>query len=133
MRHDDKDALLTAVHPVVADAVPDRSHPRPWPPQVPTGRCVFRGPFAFLDGGLTDGEVPPLYRLREAGSASTWGFALHLASSDRHGNRLLPIDSSTSTTPEQALDCASNLVPGHQRPSESDPQHDRFDLDIPTY
>ncbi len=42
----------------------------------------FRGRFAYIDGELASGEVLPLYRLRYAGSASLWGFAIYLASRD---------------------------------------------------
>ncbi|WP_405576412.1 hypothetical protein [Streptomyces sp. NBC_01092] len=36
----------------------------------------YRSQFAYLDGELTDGENIKLMRLRYAGSAGPWGFAL---------------------------------------------------------
>ncbi len=68
----------------------------------------FRGAFAYLDGQLPDGETLPLCRLRYAGSATTWGFALYLASSNRYEDQLLPSGSFAGTA-EEALDCACGL------------------------
>src|SRR5664279_3710716 len=56
------------------------AHARAHWPQLAAVQVRFRGQFAYLDGQLPDGEVLPLYRLRYGGSASTWGFALYLAS-----------------------------------------------------
>ena len=42
----------------------------------------YRGVLAYIDGHLSDGTILPLYRLRYNGSASTWGFAIYLASRD---------------------------------------------------
>jgi hypothetical protein len=67
-----------------------------------------RGAFAYIDGELPDGEVLPLMRLRYAGSASTRGFALHLASTNKYEDSILPTGSFTGT-PEDALDCACRL------------------------
>ncbi|MFJ2781861.1 MULTISPECIES: hypothetical protein [unclassified Kitasatospora] len=47
-------------------------------------------------------------RLRYGGSASTWGFALYLASTDEHQDAILPT-SGFAGTPEDALDCACGL------------------------
>ena len=41
----------------------------------------FRSGFAYIDGQI-DEEVMPLCRLRDAGSASRWGFAVYRASHD---------------------------------------------------
>jgi hypothetical protein len=41
----------------------------------------FRGRFAYVDGELSSGDVLPQCRLRYAGSASLWGFAIYLAAS----------------------------------------------------
>jgi hypothetical protein len=40
----------------------------------------WHGAFADVDGQLPGGTAQPLCRLRSAGSASTWGFAIHRAS-----------------------------------------------------
>ena len=40
----------------------------------------YRAGFAYIDGVLADGEVLRLCRLRYAGSARDWGFAIYRAS-----------------------------------------------------
>ena len=50
----------------------------------------FRGRFAYVDGELDSGEVLPLCRLRYAGSATVWGFAVWLASKDGYQDSFLP-------------------------------------------
>jgi hypothetical protein len=54
---------------------------------------------------LNDGEQMPL---RYGGSASTWGFALCLASADEYQDAILPT-SGFAGTPADALDCACGL------------------------
>ena len=49
-----------------------------------------------------------LCRLRYAGSAATWGFAVYLASRDGYEDSVLP-SGSVAGTPEEALDCACGL------------------------
>ena len=68
----------------------------------------FRGQFAYLDAHLPDGEVMPLCRLRYGGTASSWGFAIYLASRDGYEDSILP-NGHTAGSPEQALDCACGL------------------------
>jgi hypothetical protein len=68
----------------------------------------FRGRFAYVDGELASGEVLPLCRLRYAGSATVWGFAVWLASKDGYQDSLLP-SGRPSGTPQEALDCACGL------------------------
>ena len=68
----------------------------------------FRGQFAYLDAHLPDGEVMPLCRLRYGGSASTWGFAIYLASRAGYEDSILP-SGHTAGSPEEALDCACGL------------------------
>jgi hypothetical protein len=63
----------------------------------------FRGRFAYVDG-----EALPLCRLRYAGSASLWGFAVYLASRDGYEDSVLPSGLPIGT-PEEALDCACGL------------------------
>jgi hypothetical protein len=68
----------------------------------------FRSRFAYIDGELEGGEVLPLCRLRYAGSASLWGFAVYLASRDGYEDSVLP-SGLHAGTPEEALDCACGL------------------------
>jgi hypothetical protein len=68
----------------------------------------FRGSFAYVDGRLPDDEVLPLCRLRYAGSASRWGFALYRASHDDSEDTFL-LSGDTTGSPEEALDCACGL------------------------
>lgn len=68
----------------------------------------FRGQFAYVDGKLADGEVLPLCRLRYAGSAHRWGFAVYRASRDDYADNILP-NGQFAGTPEEALDCACGL------------------------
>ncbi len=68
----------------------------------------FRGRFAYVDGALETGEVLPLCRLRYAGSATVWGFAVYLASKDGYQDSILP-SGRPSGTPQEALDCACGL------------------------
>jgi hypothetical protein len=78
-----------------------------WPAMTEV-RLRFRGPFAYLDGVLADGEVLPLCRLRYTGSAHHWGFAIYRASHDDYEDSFLPTGNPTGT-PEAALDTASGL------------------------
>jgi hypothetical protein len=68
----------------------------------------FRGGFAYVDGELQGGELLPLCRLRYAGSAGLWGFAIYLASKDGYQDSVLPSGLPVGT-PEEALDCACGL------------------------
>ena len=68
----------------------------------------FRAQFAYVDGHLTNGEVLPLCRLRYGGSASTWGFAIYLASKDSYEDSILPT-GHLAGSPEDALNCACGL------------------------
>jgi len=68
----------------------------------------FRGRFAYVDGELASGDVLALCRLRYAGSASLWGFAVSLASRDGYEDSILP-NGLPIGEPEEALDCACGL------------------------
>jgi hypothetical protein len=83
---------------------------RPAAARPPGGALVgvhprFRGRFAYVDGELDGGDVLALCRLRYAGSASLWGFAIWLASRDGYQDSVLPSGLPVGT-PEEALDCA---------------------------
>jgi hypothetical protein len=83
-----------------------RAHQR-WP-AITEVAVRFRGQFAYLDAHLPDGEVMPLCRLRYGGSASSWGFAIYLASRDGYEDSILP-SGHPAGSPEEALDCACGL------------------------
>jgi hypothetical protein len=83
-----------------------QAHQR-WP-ALASVQVRFRGRFAYVDGELHSGEVLPLCRLRYAGSASLWGFAIYLASRDGYEDSVLPSGLAVGT-PEEALDCACGL------------------------
>jgi hypothetical protein len=85
-----------------------QAHAREHWPQLTDLNVRFRGRFAYVEGALTDGEVLPLCRLRYMGSATSWGFGLYLASSDKYEDQILPTGGFTGTA-EDALDCAGSL------------------------
>ena len=68
----------------------------------------YHGVFAYIAGQLPDGVTLPLCRLRYGGSASTWGFAIYLASRDGYENSILP-SGLPAGSPEEALDCSCGL------------------------
>ncbi len=74
-------------------------------PQLKEVNVRFRGPFAYVDGVMLDGEVWPLCRLRYGGYASLWGFAFYAGSSDSYEDAVLPAGAFAGS-PEEALDCA---------------------------
>lgn len=78
-----------------------------WPDLVEV-KVRYRAGFAYVDGALADGEVLKLCRLRYAGSASQWGFAIYRASHDDYEDSFLPIGSMGGTA-EDALDTACGL------------------------
>lgn len=84
------------------------AHARKRWPQLTDVEVRYRGGFAYVTGNLADGDPLPLCRLRYGGSASTWGFAIYLASRDGYENSLLP-HGLPAGTPEEALDCACGL------------------------
>jgi hypothetical protein len=77
-------------------------------PQLTSVDVRFRGKFAYVTGQLPDGQELPLCRLRYAGYASLWGFAIYRASHDDYQDSILP-SGQFAGTPEQALDCACGL------------------------
>ena len=77
-------------------------------PQLAGIDVRFRGKFAYVTGHLADGTDLPLCRLRYAGYASMWGFAIYRASHDDYQDSVLP-SGQFAGTPEEALDCACGL------------------------
>ena len=90
-----------------------------------------RGRFAYVDGQLEGGELLPLCRLRYAGSAGLWGFAIYLASKDGYQDSVLPSGlpvgtprkpwtapaSSTSPTSAPGKSTCHQPAPDHPRTS----------------
>jgi hypothetical protein len=68
----------------------------------------YRAGFAYVDAVLPDGEVLRLCRLRYAGYANQWGFAIYRASHDDYEDSYLPTGSMAGTA-EDALDIACGL------------------------
>src|SRR4051812_303109 len=78
-----------------------------WPGLIEV-KVRYRAGFAYIDAALADGEVLKLCRLRYAGSASHWGFAIYRASHDDYEDSFLP-SGDTAGSPQEALDCACGL------------------------
>jgi hypothetical protein len=85
-----------------------RAHARDHWPQLSSVHVRYRGPFAYIDGQLPNGEILPLMRLRYGGSAARWGFAIYLASNNSYQDSILPTGMFTGS-PQDALDCACDL------------------------
>jgi hypothetical protein len=77
-------------------------------PQISTVNLRFRAGFAYVDAVLPDGEILPLCRLRYAGYANAWGFAIYRASHDDYQDNYLPTGMAGGTA-EEALDTACGL------------------------
>jgi hypothetical protein len=80
-------------------------------PQLDGITVRWHGEFAYVAGQLPGGTTVPLMRLRYAGSASTWGFAIYRASHDDYDKSVLP-SGYPAGTPQEALDCACGLYLG---------------------
>jgi hypothetical protein len=77
-------------------------------PRLATVDVRFRGKYAYVSGVLPDGTALPLCRLRYAGYASSWGFAIYRASHEDYQDSYLPTGQPCGT-PEEILDCACGL------------------------
>ena len=88
-------------------------------PQLAGITVRYHGEFAYVAGQLPDGSTLPLMRLRYAGSAATWGFAIYRASHDDYDKSVLPscypagIRKKPSTAP--AASTSATLRPGSTR------------------
>jgi hypothetical protein len=71
-------------------------------------RMRYRAGFAYVDGVLAGGEILRLCRLRYAGSARDWGFAIYRASHDDYQDSYLPTGVMGGPA-EDALDTACGL------------------------
>lgn len=65
-------------------------HARTRWPQLSEIRMRYRAGFAYVDAVLPDEAVLRLCRLRYAGSAHQWGFAIYRASHDDYEDSFLP-------------------------------------------
>ncbi|WP_040829452.1 hypothetical protein [Nocardia jiangxiensis] len=77
-------------------------------PQLAAVHVRYHGAFAYVAGELADGTRLPLMRLRYTGYATTWGFAIYLASREGYEDSILP-NGRPSGTPAETLDCACGL------------------------
>ncbi len=84
------------------------THARDRWPQIGKVNTRFRSNFAYIAITLDDNTAMPLMRLRYGGSANRWGFAIHLASTGKYEDSILP-SGAFAGTPEEALDCACGL------------------------
>jgi hypothetical protein len=100
-------------------------------PALATVQARFRGRFAYVDGELQDGEVLPLCRLRYAGSASLWGFAIYLASRDGYQDSVLPSGLHAGTPRRRWIAPAGSTwptsAPGNN-PQQPAPDHARTSI-----
>lgn len=77
-------------------------------PQIARINTRFKGGFGYVDADLAQGDTLRLCRLRYAGYANQWGFAIYRASHDDYQDSYLP-NGSPSGTVEDALDTACGL------------------------
>ena len=80
-------------------------------PELAGVQIRYRAGFAYVDGVLAGGEQLKLCRLRYAGSASRWGFAIYRASHNDYEDSYLPTGFMGGTA-EDALDTACGLYLG---------------------
>ena len=102
-------AIPTSTQTSLRQRLTERARER-WP-QLAQVQVRYRAGFAYVDGVLTDGDQLRLCRLRYAGSASQWGFAIYRASHDDYENSYLPTGFMGGTA-EDALDTACGLYLG---------------------
>jgi len=77
-------------------------------PQISRIDTRYRAGFAYVDAVLPGDQRLPLCRLRYAGYANQWGFAIYRASHDDYQDSFLPTGSMGGTA-EDALDTACGL------------------------
>ena len=77
-------------------------------PQIASLQIRHRGNFSCVDATLTDGTTLKLCRLRYAGSASQWQFAIYRASHDDYDESVFPTGLPVGTC-QDALDTACGL------------------------
>ncbi len=77
-------------------------------PQIASLQIRHRGNFSCVNATLTDGTTLKLCRLRYAGSASQWQFAIYRASHDDYDESVFPTGLPVGTC-QDALDTACGL------------------------
>lgn len=95
-------------------------------PQVHRVTTRYRAGFAYVDAVLPNGEELRLCRLRYAGSANQWGFAIYRASHDDYEDSFLPTGAMGGTA-EDALDTACGLYLGDATAWMPDPRRTNGD------
>jgi hypothetical protein len=80
-------------------------------PELASVEVRHRANFSYVDGVLPDGTTLKLCRLRYAGSAHQWGFAIYRASHHDYADSILPTGIPVGTC-EDALDTACGLYLG---------------------
>jgi hypothetical protein len=82
-------------------------------PQLAGVSVRWHGQFAYVSGQLPDGTELPLFRLRYADSASTWGLGQHLGichlAPATTTTRNQPCPAAGRPAPQEALDFACSL------------------------
>ncbi|HET9647917.1 MAG TPA: hypothetical protein VFP34_06760 [Microlunatus sp.] len=76
-------------------------------PQIEQVKVRFKGGYGYVDA-VVDGEVWKLCRLKYAGYANSWGFAIYRASHEDYQPSWLPTGTPSGTV-EDALDTACGL------------------------
>jgi hypothetical protein len=87
------------------------AHARERWPQLTDIAVRYRGAFAYVDGQLPGGTTLPLCRLRYAGSAHTWGFAIYRASHDDYQDSILPSGYPAGTRKKPSTAPAASTSP----------------------
>jgi hypothetical protein len=82
-------------------------------PQLDGITVRWHGEFAYVAGQLPGGTTLPLMRLRYAGSATTWGFAIYRASHDDYDKSVLPsgYPAGTPKKPSTAPAASTSATP----------------------
>jgi hypothetical protein len=106
IRHDD---AMPAIPDSTKNSVTSRAAARArerWP-KIEQVNVRFKGGFGYLDA-IVDGDELKLCRLKYAGYANLWGFAIYRASHNDYQPAWLP-SGTPSGTVEDALDTACGL------------------------
>ena len=77
-------------------------------PQIASLQIRHRGTFSYVDAALADATTLKLCRLRYAGSAHDWQFAIYRASHDDYDESVFPTGLPIGTC-QDALDTACGL------------------------
>jgi len=89
-------------------------------PQLAGITVRYHGEFAYVAAQLPDGTTLPLCRLRYAGSATSWGFAIYRASHDDYAKSVLPSGYHAARSPRLRLRPLPRRHHGLARPATPD-------------